>query len=763
MFFSFKGNKLPEDPHDYRMYDTEGSECWEVETILDKKYIRSTRSFKYLVKWKGWGLKESTWEPVDNLEGALDMLIEFEKNYAEVVVPFETAHFAASLPDKPRSSRKHENPAKPEGDSTEKKQMGYRTTKKAGGQGPSSQKNMQIQNQENSNRFDGEDSSPVHTESGRFLLKKTSSSSDRSKKATKKGRVKNQGSSKGLPKTNEPIIHLSLEEIESPEIRIEPFGFEEEECLDFQTKVEDHHHHPEIKNKSLIEDESSDKVKSNFSSPTFEGHSSSKEEQADSEGSIKPLQKFVNTPNNHVHTSTIQVKLESDVHATEQSSHSCTFENTNSNIFEMAQGFDAENSKGFEHSSSSIISNSKNLLQDFERPVSSFQANRGFTKFKGVGELANKKTLDIAGFVGFCSPSIEIKPFDDSDDDDSDGDEHNHGHKGKADGKDDKQHQQVSSVSPVSSESQHDSHPLTAPLQVRQSLFSSSRNSTMIIPKDVAPKERDDFSHSESLPAKVVKPTVLVLGGVNQIAQQRNTVSSTQQTFQGWLTEFYTMMRANSMPRFSNPMMINRQFAAVTPAVVAEKKKRGRRKKSESENRREVDKSALKELDREAKRDESVGEGGQTRKTPTIKKEKKKAGVPKQRRSPKKEAQMSSLNANQIQEEAGIQSQNTPHQIELEEPAKPAAADGEPVDKQKFVENLLCTETDLQADQVADVEFFSWDGAGTRNPASYFFKVKWKPRPDGAQKPPSIVPWEELKAHAASNPGLINPGIFNEA
>ena len=63
--------------------DMEGSEeesseveVFEVENVLDQRKRR--RSWEYLVKWVGYGLEESTWEPASNLEH-LDCFQEFKR------------------------------------------------------------------------------------------------------------------------------------------------------------------------------------------------------------------------------------------------------------------------------------------------------------------------------------------------------------------------------------------------------------------------------------------------------------------------------------------------------------------------------------------------------------------------------------------------------------------------------------------------------------------------------------------------------------
>jgi len=48
----------------------------EVESILKKRRIG--RQVQYLVKWKGYTLEESTWEPLAHLQRSKDTIQEFE-------------------------------------------------------------------------------------------------------------------------------------------------------------------------------------------------------------------------------------------------------------------------------------------------------------------------------------------------------------------------------------------------------------------------------------------------------------------------------------------------------------------------------------------------------------------------------------------------------------------------------------------------------------------------------------------------------------
>ena len=57
---------------------------YEVEKIIDKRKIKD--SFEYLIKWKGYSIKDSTWEPEYNLFTIQDLIDEFNtekasKNY----------------------------------------------------------------------------------------------------------------------------------------------------------------------------------------------------------------------------------------------------------------------------------------------------------------------------------------------------------------------------------------------------------------------------------------------------------------------------------------------------------------------------------------------------------------------------------------------------------------------------------------------------------------------------------------------------------
>ena len=57
-----------------------GNEEFEVEAILGHKPWG--RGHRYLVKWKGYPTSESTWEPTNNLKGALEILAEYQLTHS---------------------------------------------------------------------------------------------------------------------------------------------------------------------------------------------------------------------------------------------------------------------------------------------------------------------------------------------------------------------------------------------------------------------------------------------------------------------------------------------------------------------------------------------------------------------------------------------------------------------------------------------------------------------------------------------------------
>jgi hypothetical protein len=54
-----------------------------VEKVMDKKIIDG--EVRYLIKWEGWPVESSTWEPLHNLKNIKNLIEEFERNRRENV------------------------------------------------------------------------------------------------------------------------------------------------------------------------------------------------------------------------------------------------------------------------------------------------------------------------------------------------------------------------------------------------------------------------------------------------------------------------------------------------------------------------------------------------------------------------------------------------------------------------------------------------------------------------------------------------------
>mmetsp|Transcript_13436 Transcript_13436/g.26597 ORF Transcript_13436/g.26597 Transcript_13436/m.26597 type:complete len:81 (-) Transcript_13436:249-491(-) len=63
-------------PPAVRLPRFEGPE-YEVDRILDSKRISGKQH--YLVKWKGFGVKDASWEPAKNLERAKERIANFKR------------------------------------------------------------------------------------------------------------------------------------------------------------------------------------------------------------------------------------------------------------------------------------------------------------------------------------------------------------------------------------------------------------------------------------------------------------------------------------------------------------------------------------------------------------------------------------------------------------------------------------------------------------------------------------------------------------
>jgi len=57
------------------------SKLYEVETILNKRTNRGRT--EYLIKWKGYSTKESTWEPLSNLKNIKEIIQKYELKFGK--------------------------------------------------------------------------------------------------------------------------------------------------------------------------------------------------------------------------------------------------------------------------------------------------------------------------------------------------------------------------------------------------------------------------------------------------------------------------------------------------------------------------------------------------------------------------------------------------------------------------------------------------------------------------------------------------------
>ena len=78
--------------------DVDGEEEYEVDEILDSRLYR--RQLQYLVKWKGYGSGDNSWEPAANVANAQDLIADFHRKHPNAVKKISATIFA-SLPWQP--------------------------------------------------------------------------------------------------------------------------------------------------------------------------------------------------------------------------------------------------------------------------------------------------------------------------------------------------------------------------------------------------------------------------------------------------------------------------------------------------------------------------------------------------------------------------------------------------------------------------------------------------------------------------------------
>ena len=69
----------PPEPEEH-----EGHTEYVVEKIMNHKITcRIKKRHWYLVRWRGYGVEEDTWEPMENLEGVKESIEEFHRNLGD--------------------------------------------------------------------------------------------------------------------------------------------------------------------------------------------------------------------------------------------------------------------------------------------------------------------------------------------------------------------------------------------------------------------------------------------------------------------------------------------------------------------------------------------------------------------------------------------------------------------------------------------------------------------------------------------------------
>ena len=98
-------------------------EFYNIEKILDRRKVGGR--FEYKIKWEGYPMSQSTWEPMKNLETAKDLVEEYNRTH-----PIANSQKAVKYENKPkddtliRKKRKEENEEKSQQNSQDEKPPG---------------------------------------------------------------------------------------------------------------------------------------------------------------------------------------------------------------------------------------------------------------------------------------------------------------------------------------------------------------------------------------------------------------------------------------------------------------------------------------------------------------------------------------------------------------------------------------------------------------------------------------------------------------
>ena len=57
----------------------EDEELYNIERIIDRRYING--KFEYKIKWEGYPMSQCTWEPLKNLEMAIELVEEYNNDH----------------------------------------------------------------------------------------------------------------------------------------------------------------------------------------------------------------------------------------------------------------------------------------------------------------------------------------------------------------------------------------------------------------------------------------------------------------------------------------------------------------------------------------------------------------------------------------------------------------------------------------------------------------------------------------------------------